>query len=190
MAFCGSCGAPLPDENLKFCPRCGASTDGETPTPQNSIPVIEEVKYPMKWFKFLIYFGLFVGAIANAAFGVLYLTGFIYDISSGEEGVHELVYAFFSNLKTVDVVFGVLFIALAVFGIYTRFRLAGYKKNGPACLIATYAASAIISFAYMLIVCIILGDFSDSDFGSIVTSIAMIVLNYIYFKKRKSLFTK
>ena len=144
----------------------------------------------MKWFKFLIYFGLFVGAIANAAFGVLYLTGFIYDISSGEEGVHELVYAFFSNLKTVDVVFGVLFIALAVFGIYTRFRLAGYKKNGPACLIATYAASAIISFAYMLIVCIILGDFSDSDFGSIVTSIAMIVLNYIYFKKRKSLFTK
>ena len=56
MAFCGSCGAPLPDENLKFCPKCGASTDGETPTPQNSIPVIEEVKYgirgdipPLQW---------------------------------------------------------------------------------------------------------------------------------------------
>ncbi|MBE6571452.1 MAG: zinc ribbon domain-containing protein [Ruminococcaceae bacterium] len=189
MAFCGSCGAPLPDENLKFCPKCGASTDGETPTPQNSIPVIEEVKYPMKWFKFLIYFGLFAGAVVNIVQGFLYLTGTIYDMTSGE-GMSELVYSVFGGLKAVDIIFGIVLIALGIFGIYTRFRLSGYKSNAPTCVYILYGAVAATGLIYTIVVSSMLGEFIADSVTSIVVSAIMISLNCIYFGKRKSLFDK
>jgi len=37
--------------------------------------------YPLKWFHFLIYFGLFFAALVNVANGLLYMTGAAYGSS-------------------------------------------------------------------------------------------------------------
>ena len=48
---------------------------------------------PMNYYKFLIYFALFVGAVINAFNGYQYLTGEIYD------GRATLLYAFYPEMS-------------------------------------------------------------------------------------------
>ena len=144
---------------------------------------------PMKGFKFLIYFGLFAGALLNLISGIMQLTGGHY----GEE--KELVYYVFSDMKTVDLIFGILLIFLAVFGVYTRFQLSSYRRRGPTCLNVLYIANIILSLAY-LIAASALTQINIVELGgasmitSLVVSICMVVVNTIYFKKRSQLFVK
>ena len=113
MSFCSNCGAQLENENAQFCTNCGAKI-GETavesaPVSQVSAPVAEPTaQFGMKWYKFLIYFALFLGAVVNFINGVNYLTGNIYFVQSGGEATAEMIYAFFgSSLKTIDIIFGI-----------------------------------------------------------------------------------
>lgn len=144
---------------------------------------------PMKWFKFLIYFGLFAGALLNLISGIMQLTG-------GQYGENkELVYYVFADMKTLDLIFGILLIFLAVFGVYTRFQLSSYRRSGPTCLNVLYIANIILSLAY-LIAASVLTQINIVELGgssmiiSLVVSICMVVVNTIYFKKRSQLFVK
>lgn len=77
--FCPNCGTQCPDDT-KFCPNCGSTVANNQPTentqqnfgqpnytqPNNyTQPQMYNVQFEMKWFKFLIYFGLFAGAVLN-----------------------------------------------------------------------------------------------------------------------------
>lgn len=139
----------------------------------------------MGWYKFLINFALWLGAIANLAMGVAYLTGLIY---SGDK---ELVYSVFTSIKYYDTAYGIGCCLLAVLQIVARFSLAGYKKNGPALLNFCYFFGAAISLVYVLMVDRLLppeaSTFADV-FPSIIVSIAILIYNVIYFRKRKELF--
>lgn len=195
--FCRNCGSSVPDGS-RFCPGCGSDVSGYAtqsqpqpqPQPQPVTPPVNiQPALGMGWFKLLIYFGLWAGALLNFGTAISLLTGSVY----GEKEVVELVYAVFPDLKPVDLIVGISLIALAIWGIITRFRLSGYHKNGLLCLNCTYAAGAIINLGYLLaagsIVSFdVLGDSITSSITSVVVSIVMIIVNTVYFGKRKHLF--
>ena len=143
---------------------------------------------PMKWFHFLIYFGLFAGAILNLASGIGYLTGSVYEMQDVSAAA---VYAVFDSLELIDVFFGVACVAAAVLGIVTRFSLAKYKAIGPKLLISLYITIGVIGLIYQVAVMSILEDAgvdSTANFASAFLNIAMAGANATYFKKRAHLF--
>ena len=146
----------------------------------------------MKWFKFLIYFSLFFGAIINIIFGLNYLTGGIYFVQSNGVTTANFVYSFFGNgLKTLDMIFGILMVGVGVFSIYTRFRLSNYKINGPLCVYILYGVSPVLTLFYNIGVGAITGIsgvVSVGSFASIVVACVLIFANYRYFTKRKGFF--
>ena len=187
--YCSTCGSQLP-EGTAVCTYCGAAQRVASAPAQNTLNNAKD-NTPMKWFKFLIWFSLFASAVLNGISGFQLLTGAHY----GGESEAELVYKVFSDMKTVDTIAGIALIAAAALALYTRFRLAGFYKNGPAMLMLTYAVNVIIPVVYVLGAKAALGSYGDSldltsNYSSIITSVAMIFINKTYFDKRAHLFTK
>lgn len=206
--FCPKCGTQLND-GQSFCHNCGNAVENGA-SQQNGaqqanqqhynpyqqpgfIPMQPPVQaYPMAWFKFLIYFAIIAGAIINCIGGILSFTGAQY----GSALEAKLVYAVFPSLKTLDIFFAIACIALAVFGFYVRSRLAKFCANGPKMVLALYAASGIISFVYCIAAAGILSDALVLDTSelilegvmTLIVSIVMIIINRVYFNKRKALF--
>ncbi len=191
MSFCKSCGTQIENENAQFCPKCGtAITQPQqqwTPDYATGTPTEQ---FKMKWYKWLIYFVLFAGALLNFVNGFNYITGGIYFTQSDGKVTAEEVYSLLGEgLKTVDVAFGIALIAIAAFGIYTRFRLAKFKANGPMCLYILYGAGLVASLVYNIAAAsFVEGSFTSDIVTSIVGPAIVIWVNYVYFNKRKSLF--
>ena len=85
-------------------------------------------------------------------------------------------------------------IALAVFDIVVRQRLAHFQRSGPRSLLILYVASIVVSLLYLILATAIVGDWllsSDtiSQYATnIIIAVVMILVNNLYFKKRASLF--
>ena len=187
--FCSKCGTQI-DDSASFCPACGTPIGAanyaayqSTYAPQPIVP-----EQPMKWFKFLIYFGLFFGALINLSSGMQMLTGNVY----GEN--KELVYMLIPDLKMLDMIVGVAMIVLAAVGVFARFRLSGYYKNGPMFLYLTYLGASVVNVVYIIGSFVILpSEVAElvnmtSLVSSAVSSGVMIFVNKSYFDKRKHLF--
>lgn len=203
MVFCNHCGNPIASENAQFCPRCGAprpasanpqgySTPGPYPVGrypgQPGYPAPPAPPFGMKWLHFLIYFSLFAGAAIGFVYGILYLTGGIYNTFGSAP---RDVYATFPGLQAVDVGAGVLYAVLAGFSIYTRFRLSGFRANGPVCLTILYAGGIVLSLIYTLAAHAVIGwngEVASDVIASVMPTFAVLCLNLSYFKKRQSLF--
>lgn len=166
--FCSKCGAAMA-EDMKACPNCGAPQLG------------------MKWFKFLIYFSLWAGAVINLISAISGLTGSTYNAAGLDP---EVVYSTFRGLKTVDVLYGIVGLATAALAVYTRFRLARFRVNGPMCLYILYCLPLVSSFIYMAAAGSILGVpiFDGEYMGQIAGNVVMLIINIVYFRKRKALF--
>ena len=154
-------------------------------------PQAYEPEMPMKWFKFLIYFALFAGPILNIISGVRALTGSQY----GDDA--DLVYRVLPGMETLDKFYGIMLILVAIFGLVTRFMLAGFKKSGPPMLYVMYALNVLILLIYTFgtksvishsTTTVDLSSATASAIGSAVFSVVMIALNVVYFNKRKHLF--
>ena len=181
MKFCSTCGAQLNDGQI-FCENCGAKIP-DSPNPQTQAPA----QLSMKWFKFLIYFSLFAGAVVSLVYGFNWISGGIYTIQIGVSA--DAVYSKFGSLKAVDTLYGVMLIALAVFYVYTRFRLAKFCSNGPTCLYIICVLNACLTLFYAIAAGSICGtDLGSSAGQSIGIGIALLITNVQYFKKRKHLF--
>lgn len=138
----------------------------------------------MGWFKFLINFALWASAVLNVWNGIQMLTGLVYGSDA------ELVYAYLPALRIYDIAYGVLLLACAAFAIFTRFQLARFRKNGPACLYVVYIAQEVLSIAYAAVAAAMVGDGSvlADTVVSTITVVVMVVINVIYFRKRSHLF--
>ena len=163
------------------------------PAPQQLQP-----QQPMKWYKFLIYFMLFLSAVLNAATAIMIFTGNQYFDENGNN-LTQLVYEVFDGLQAVDMALAVGCIILAVLAIYARMRLAGFYANGPKMITVLYVCAMILNLAYTIGVVVCLGDAVEGsdeviDYSStavqIVMSAIMIGVNKSYFNKRKELFVK
>lgn len=141
----------------------------------------------MKWHKFLICFSLWAGAVLNVLNGVMVMTGMQYD------GRAEMVYAHFDGLQLVDILYGVLLLAAAVYGIVVRFQLAGYKASGVSGLTKLYGLVIGIEVFYAVFAGVMLGmDMMGEMMGTLVRSVApmavMLFVNRSYYKKREHMF--
>lgn len=200
--FCSNCGKELPD-SIAFCTNCGAklnnanniNTQVRAPWTQQYNPVppsqLIQTQPEMKWYKFLICFSLFAGAVLNLVSGILSFVGGNYMIYGLDP---ETVYSTFDGLKILDIGYGIVYIAFVPFALYVRFALAGYKKDAPNMYHIYNIAGAFISVSYSLFSSIIMGGDISETIGQIVGNIAgqilFIALNIIYFNKRKHLFDK
>lgn len=150
----------------------------------------ERCDMPMKWYDFLVRFALVLGAILNVLMSFQYISGGIYlenDVSP------EQVYAFYGYaLKTLDVCYGIILIAFAVFCIYTRQQLAKYRAIGPKCVIIMNVLMTFLPFTYNLISGAIVGTSMAETFayslGLLVVPVIVLLCNIKYFDKRKHLF--
>ena len=141
-------------------------------------------KYPMKWYKFVIYVQLFLTALLNIGSAVSFFGGTQY------QGNVDAVYETFPGMKTLDMLMGVASIAVAVFCVIVRQKLADFKKEGPDWYLILLGASAAISVLYLIAGTNITGInlMDSSSVSSIVVSVVLIVVNKSYFDKRKELF--
>ena len=182
--ICPKCGKQIPDGS-SVCPECL--------NPLEDLAVKSDAAYAeptpsMKWYKFLIFFALYATAILNIIGGVSQLTGTVYSVT----GISASdVYAYYGQgLHILDIVMGILMIGIAVFAIFVRFQLAGYKKQGPKTLLVLYVINLVVSLGYSLAVGAItsVNVMDSSSVGGLVISAVMIIVNYFYFKKRAHLF--
>ena len=198
---CKKCGSQMGDDQ-RFCSFCGednqvqqgwSGQDAYNNESMNGYNAAQNQysfsnSLPMGWYNFLVKFALIAGAVINCIYGILYLTGKVYDMK--QDGSSDLVYLFFKDLKTLDVIYGLALFALAAFGIFVRSELAKYKADGPKYLYALNGSAAALIFLYALIAGSIIEQsaFSAEVVGSIIGSVSMIVVNKVYFDKRAHLF--
>lgn len=172
--FCKKCGTEFPDDIL-YCPVCGTAVNDTDNVPYEVRKSLEPA-HPMKWHKFLIYFQLFAAAIINAVNAVGYFAG----LFSDPDG--------FGAWSAIYIFYGVAYAVTAVLAIYVRFRLAGFRQNGPKVYmiflgvnVALQVLNLINAFGtdiYSL----------SSAVSSLLTIAIMMILTNIYYKKRAELF--
>ena len=144
----------------------------------------------MGWFNFLIYFSLFAGAVMNALSSIQILTGLHY----GGTVERDLVYGMFGGLQVVDIIYGICVLLVAVFGVVTRFSLSGYRSIGPKLLTTLYVLCALVNLFYIISLTVVVDGVVDltesvaTVITQIIISIVMIIINYVYFKKRAYMF--
>ena len=188
--YCTSCGAKNTDEAI-FCQNCGAELKETAAAELNERLEQPGPELPMKWHKFLVYFSLWAGALLNAINGARMITGAQY-------GQHaNAVYLVFAGLKPVDVGFGALLIVIAGFEVCTALSLLKFKKAGPNMLTVLYVTNAAATVLYNAIAAGIISSggyganlssiYADA-IGVPVISVIMLIINRIYYKKRKHLF--
>ena len=208
--YCRFCGKQIPD-NAKFCSECGANlAPAPSAAPEESAPAVpmvpENAAAPamphgtpdsaaaigviatpqrgMKWFKFIIYFQLWAGMLVNLVTAGKYFTGAYY------EGNAEMVYRVFPALQPLDIVMGVVCLALAVYAVVVQRALAKFRAKGPMMYYLMYIVNTAVTVLYLLIGSIIIGQsaFTAEVAGSIIGSLVMLFVNIPYFNNRKHLF--
>ena len=180
--YCVSCGQEN-DENTVYCSNCGEKLVKEE-TSESAVQNVNESELPLRWHKFLVYFSLFLGALMYIGEGYNAVSGIQYG------DMVEVIYSYYDGLKAADVGYGIALFGLAAFAIFTRFQLAGFKRNAPNLLMILYCVPILLSFGYLLIVGGITGiNMIDASFvGNILGSATIIVINKVYYNKRKHLF--
>lgn len=206
VMHCLSCNAEL-KPFMEYCPVCGMYTgasDGDHFEDNANVYMqpAEKTEHPMAWYKFLSNFGVYAGAVFNILVAIATMTG-------GKLGPAKyLVYRKFPDLRIVDIIAGMFLLGIAAFGISVGISLRRKYRSAPRMLYSLYALSAVWSLLYSVSTALA----TDSSIGdvlyfyegymqytvtlgndstlvlSIVTSVVIIILNAIYFNKRKELF--
>ena len=147
---------------------------------------------PLKWHKFLIYFSLWASAVFVFMKGANLIALGIFGDTDPQ--VPEP-----TSLKVLDIAYGVIYIALAVYHIYTRYQLARFKKGAPKHLLILYVIISVIELAYLPLMFIAAdipvsalfiepAKYIGTILGTIIGTWILCALNKIYYDKRKELF--
>ena len=93
-------------------------------------------------------------------------------------------------LQPLDIVMGVVCLALAVYAVVVQRALAKFRTKGPMMYYLMYIVSAAGTVLYLLIGSLIIGQsaFTAKTAGSFTGSLFMIFINIPYFNNRKPLF--
>ncbi len=204
--ICPNCGEKIPD-NTVVCPLCSFSVKKQ-PAPEiaESEPAAPEYTdqkpaLPMKWHKFLVFFllwaetiGSFIGGLAIALVALL---------QNSDTG--------YLSVKVITVLYGAALIGCAVIGGLALYGLLGMKSKGPRLyMIFLYAFSAATVIYETLGTIILHLPLFHLDVSSYVTSnggegvsvsisspvitfvmaALFVLLNCVYYRKRKHMFTK
>ncbi|MCC8152266.1 MAG: hypothetical protein LIO96_12690, partial [Lachnospiraceae bacterium] len=143
----------------------------------------------MGWYKFIIYVQLFLSAVVNVATAVMYMGGLHY----GETEYASLVYGFFPGMKTLDMMMGIVALALAALCIVVRQGLKNFRKNAPLLYYCIWIINIAVSIVYIVGAARITGYevrelMDSSSISSLCVAVVMLVINVIYFNNRKYMF--
>ena len=146
--------------------------------------------FGMKWYKYLIYFGLFTSAVVNIVYSFTYMFGGIYFIESNGLISSELVYSYYGiGLKVIDIIFGLCCLFFGVLAVVLRQKLANYKSDALKWVKIYYSFYAGAPFVYAILIAGITGEVIAVDMiTSMIKSLLFLFLNLKYFKKRAYLF--
>ncbi len=138
----------------------------------------------LKWFYFLIYIALFANTLLILFNVVPTLLGY------NQSDNTTYVYSLYPSLKGVDLSYNILLIGVAVLSIITRQYLAYRRVVGIHLLYYIYAVNMVLPVIYIITTSIILkaSTLTSSIFLRVIVCVIMIVLNMVYFKKRRNLF--
>ena len=148
-----------------------------------SAPVIDK---PMKWYKFLVYFALWAGAIVN-------FTSAVYGILGIPEGKDEQVfYSYVYGYETFKCVTGIFLLGFVAFQIYTCIQLLGYRKKAPFLINAVFFSILAYELISVIIISLMVNASAVKLVGTIIglfiVYVPICALNAVYFYKRKHLF--
>lgn len=183
-----------PNQQQNVYPPNGYQPSGYPQYPYQ--PVYVAPPLPMKWYKFLIYFALIASCVLNVVGAIITFTSGRYTVGSlTGERAKTLMYAAAPGLKGADIFYGIAQIVAAGLVFAAWFFLFKKKKNGPTCLYVTYAFNAAISVIWSIWVYAVAKDVLANPESTIlsgivtaVISVVMIIVNVIYFNKRKEIF--
>ena len=218
MKYCGNCGAKLEgDQRHTSVPRQSVKAitkedgrnhseraitypdqlelqDDQTQVGNNLDSSAKSNQLGMKWYYFLIFFGLFAAALTNFFSAAQYFTGSIYVSNGFLSNMDEIpiLYSYYPALRVIDQVYGIFLFVLACACIYIRMELAEYKVKAGTKYTKLLLASMISLVCYNLFLHIILIDVGGVDFSNIVTTVFVRLIIYSanrkYFNKRQHLF--
>ena len=154
--------------------------------------IMTENTKPMNWHKFLIYVGLWAGALNNLWGAGQFFSGSVY----GE--MQNSFYQTFPALQWLNIAWAVVMIALAAYQIYTRFQLAGFKAGAPGKLLSIYVMNGASDVLYVVLFAVITGisltqpDNAETILarlaGRLIAVAIMFFINKVYYGKRAELF--
>lgn len=185
--YCKNCGAVIA-RNQTNCSICGAKAPLENERP-DYIPA--QQTYPPKtdmsmiWYTILIYVLLFFFAAVYVLYGMSRLVECYF--GTGE-------YSRYAELKTYGMASGIAMLLFALFTVYTRFRLARYRKHS----INLLAIVCVIPPLFDMLVQISIYKSHGVDLRFVgglgnlllfvMLSMAALIANLAYFGNRKELF--
>ena len=163
-------------------PTWAPAADTPSPAPVSAQPDVPQ--RGMKWFKFIIYFQLWVALLSSLITSGRFFYGW------GYEGNAELVYSLWPALKMIDILMGILNLALGVYAVFVQRALAKFRVNGPRMYYIFCGASIVFSLLYTLAASIIIGEsaFTAGVISSLVVGVVMLLVNVRYFGNRSHLF--
>ena len=194
MKKCMNCGAEIEDVS-NFCPFCGTRCEDSKGAEEaehhpaensNDSSEIKTNPYPMKWHNFLMVV-MILSAIATIINGAGILAGSEYM----NQGIDMTgVYILYPGLKSCDMFYGVMLIAMGVFQFTVRSRLKHFRANGPGSLKVLYILAIISGLIYMIWATSATKTsyFNSSNLSSIGSSAILLMINSIYYSKRNELF--
>ncbi len=145
----------------------------------------------MRWLYFQIYFGLYISAIICAFNALFQLTGITYSVKLGLS--LEQLNVLFQNHKSLPIIskiMSVLYAFLSIFAIYTRFKLAKFKKRSEKLFLYYIWGQLLLNYSFSALIYIIIGINTYRHFVTLLCDLIYWILNKKYFKKRKFLFDK
>ncbi|MDO4731288.1 MAG: zinc ribbon domain-containing protein [Clostridia bacterium] len=139
----------------------------------------------MAWYKFLIYFALVFGAIINIVGG--FMT--IISIFQGD-AYYSWLYDLNPALRIIDVLYELFVIAMGVFGLVVRHKLANYDPDAPILVKIFFLINVCVPFLYTIIVAVITQHpiFIAMGLFSPIYPLIVLLANIKYFNKRAHLF--
>ncbi len=142
----------------------------------------------MGWFKVQIHIILFIQAALDAFSGIEIIHGHEYTIVGYTMQQAHAQYGEWMHI--MDYFVGAVLLCMAVFAIVTRFRLAGFHKDGIECLHILHYIDLGASMVYHLVLSFVLHGFCISPFVACeqIATLVMIIVNRPYFERREHLF--
>ena len=142
-----------------------------------------EVPFGLKYFHFLTTIGLYLVAI----FYFLSALGFF-----AYESIHRVTLP--ASMKIANILYGIGMIGMLPYTVVARNKLATFKKDAVRFFLRGIVGCALLDILYTAIVSAGAGVYSAAVWrvciGPGIFQIVYFTINYIYFKKRKIMFTK
>ncbi len=155
----------------------------------------------MNWHIALIYFILWLMAFMNLCNGLVNVFGVqLGQTADGAVGVALHTYPSMEHAR-IFILDGVFTLIMCIYTVFVRFQLAGFKRRAPIYLTVMFALNIVESVVYVLVLNALVPEMvaaykangNDLVMTTIVNSAVTAVvagLTYVYYLRRKDMFTK